>query len=180
MLMENLFVKIKTLKNNNKEFEVIIIHFKNTVNILIRKYNLESHYNDILYHLWNILKKIDLNKFNTENDLHKYISRSLKRYCLDICNKKNRDKKIIYNSEITNIKLNLMENSCSNYLNFEFNDLISILPENQRKILYMKFFEDMKECDIAKKLHMSRQAVYKNKVLALKKLEPIVNKLINI
>lgn len=88
MLMENLFVKIKTLKNNNKEFEVIIIHFKNTVNILIRKYNLESHYNDILYHLWNILKKIDLNKFNTENDLHKYISRSLKRYCLDICNKK--------------------------------------------------------------------------------------------
>ncbi len=38
----------------------------------------------------------------------------------------------------------------------------------------MKFVEDIKEIDIAKKLNISRQSVYKNKIMALERLEPIL------
>ncbi len=44
----------------------------------------------------------------------------------------------------------------------------------------MKFFKDMKDIEIAKKLKISRQSVYKNKNLALEKLKPILKELINI
>ncbi len=120
-----------------------------------------------------------MSNFNTQNDLERYISRTLKRYCLDICNKRKIDKKIIYNSEIADKKLSLIANSYSSYSEFEFNDLISILPDDQKKIIYMKFVEDIKEIDIAKKLNISRQSVYKNKIMALERLEPILKKLIN-
>ncbi|ACQ51208.1 botulinum neurotoxin transcription-activating sigma factor BotR [Clostridium botulinum] len=178
--MENLFFIIKILKDDNKKFEDIYTNYKNLIDIFIKKYNLSENYNDILNHFWIILKKADLNKFNTENDLNKYISKCLKRYCLSICTKKNRDKKIIYNSEITDINLNLIQDNCFNDIEFEFKDLISILPNNQKNIIYMKFFKDMKDIEIAKKLKISRQSVYKNKNLALEKLKPILKELINI
>lgn len=92
---------------------------------------------------------------------------------------KNRDKNI-YNSEITDINLNLIQDNCFNDIEFEFKDLISILPNTQKNIIYMKFFKDMKDIEIAKKLKISRQSVYKNKNLALEKLKPILKELINI
>ncbi|AUM93822.1 TPA: botulinum neurotoxin transcription-activating sigma factor BotR [Clostridium botulinum] len=177
--MNKLFLQIKMLKSDNGEFQEIFKHFEKTINIFTRKYNIYDNYNDILYHLWYTLKKVDLSNFNTQNDLERYISRTLKRYCLDICNKRKIDKKIMYNSEIVDKKLSLIANSYSSYLEFEFNDLISILPDDQKKIIYMKFVEDIKEIDIAKKLNISRQSVYKNKILALERLEPILKKLIN-
>ncbi|NFJ05607.1 botulinum neurotoxin transcription-activating sigma factor BotR [Clostridium botulinum] len=169
--MENLFFIIKILKDNNKKFEDIYMNYKNLIDIFIKKYNLSENYNDILNHFWIIL---------IEDDLNKYISKCLKRYCLSICMKKNRDKKIIYNSEITDINLNLIQDNCFNDIEFEFKDLISILPNTQQNIIYMKFFKDMKDIEIAKKLKISRQSVYKNKSLALEKLKPILKELINI
>ncbi|ARC83159.1 transcriptional regulator BotR, P-21 [Clostridium argentinense CDC 2741] len=178
--MKDIFLHVKTLKNNNTEFEEIYRNFENFIDMLTRKYDVEKDYNDIVSHLWIILKKTDLNKFNTEYDLEKYISTSLKRYCIDICNKKNRNERVIYNSEFVDINLSLIEHSFSNDLEFEFNDLISILPNSQRKIIYMRFFNNMKEVDIAEELNISRQAVYKSKNLALKKLESVIKELINI
>nr|ABY56327.1 P21 [Clostridium botulinum] len=178
--MKNLFFLMNTLKDDNEKFKKIYMNYKDLIDIFTTKYNLSENYNDILNHFWIILKKADLNKFNTEDDLNKYISKCLKRYCLSICMKKNRAKKIIYNSEITDINLNLIQDNCFNDIEFEFKDLISILPNPQKNIIYMKFFKDMKDIEIAKKLKISRQSVYKNKNLALEKLKPILKELINI
>ncbi len=174
--MKNLFFLMNTLKDDNEKFKKIYMNYKDLIDIFTTKYNLSENYNDILNHFWIILKKADLNKFNTEDDLNKYISKCLKRYCLSICMKKNRDKKIIYNSEITDINLNLIQDNCFNDIEFEFKDLISILPNTQKNIIYMKFFKDMKDIEIAKKLKISRQSVYKNKNLALEKLKTYIKR----
>lgn len=54
---------------------------------------------------------------------------------------KEQRQKIIYNSEITDINLNLIQDNCFNDIEFEFKDLISILPNTQRNIIYMKFLK---------------------------------------
>lgn len=92
--MKNLFFPMNTLKDDNEKFKKIYMNYKDLIDMFITKYNLSENYNDILNHFWIILKKADLNKFNTEDDLNKYISKCLKRYCLSICMKKNRDKKL--------------------------------------------------------------------------------------
>ncbi len=152
------------------------MNYKDLIDMFITKYNLSENYNDILNHFWIILKKANLNKFNTEDDLTKYISRSLKRYCITICVKKDKDKNVIYNSEVTDINLSVIQDNCLDNLEFEFKDLISILPNNQKNIIYMRFFKDMEYIEIAKKLKISRQSVYKNKNLALEKLKPIIKR----
>lgn len=45
------------------------------------------------------------------------------------------------------------------------------LSLNERKILFMKFFEDMTDKEIAIKLGVSRQAVTKTKIRLMKKLQ---------
>ncbi len=55
--MNKLFLQIKMLKNDNREFQEIFKHFEKTINIFTRKYNIYDNYNDILYHLWYTLKK---------------------------------------------------------------------------------------------------------------------------
>ncbi len=64
--MNKLFLQIEMLKNDNEEFQEIFKHFEKTINIFTRKYNIYDNYNDILYHLWYTLKKVDLSNFNTQ------------------------------------------------------------------------------------------------------------------
>ncbi len=101
------------LKNDNREFQEIFKHFEKTIDIFTRNiiYMIITMIFCTIYGIY--LKKVDLSNFNTQNDLERYISRTLKRYCLDICNKRKIDKKIIYNSEIADKKLSLIANSYS-------------------------------------------------------------------
>ncbi|MCD3327354.1 botulinum neurotoxin transcription-activating sigma factor BotR [Clostridium botulinum D/C] len=179
--MNDLFYAIENLKHDNQHFDFIEMSLKKYIEKTSKKYNLYyDYYNDILYHLWKELIEINLKNFNSELDLRKYISTSIKRYCINICKKKNRDKKIIYNSDATYKKLEAV-NVYSLYCeDFEFLDLISILNYKEKQIIYMKFFECRKDNEIARRLHLSRQFIYKIRIKSLKKLYPIVMQLVNI
>lgn len=169
-------IDIITYYKKTNEFDIVYSEFKKQIRFLIKSFNIELYENDIFLFLWNIIEKIEVDNFNHEKALYTYIYKALKNQCLNIYKKQCKDKVIIYDSSITNniIDGQSFYNLNDNY-NIIFNNLISCLSKNQKKIINLRYKFGLSDIEIADILLISRQAVYKNRKLALSKLQNSIN-----
>jgi len=157
--------------NNNNNFDTIYDLFSKRINFLVISFHIESYKNDLTLFLWQLLKKIQLDNFNSDKALYAYINTSLKNCCMNIYRKTSKEK-VTFNSELTDIEIdkstsyNPIDNS-----SIIFDDLISNLSDHQKKIITMRYKYCLSDSEIADSLNISRQAVYKNRKLALNKLQ---------
>ncbi|NFN13441.1 RNA polymerase subunit sigma-24, partial [Clostridium botulinum] len=81
---------------------------------------------------------------------------------------------ITYNSDEE--LLNVLDKNTNNdeYSNVVFKDLISSLKPKQKKIIFLKFYLQLSDVEIAERLKISRQAVNKSKRQALEFLKNIL------
>lgn len=167
----NLTELITYSKDTNENFEIIYSKFEKKINFWVMSFNIELYRNDLLLFLWQLIKKINISDFKSEQVLYSYIAISLKNYCINIYNKHHKNNRITYNSMLTDIEIdknfsyNPIENS-----SLVFDDLIVNLSDKQKKVITMRYKYCFSDCEIARSLNISRQAAYKNRMTALNKL----------
>lgn len=167
-ILYNLIINFK--KNNY--FDEIYHFYEKQILFISKKFNIEEYQSDMFYNLWTIVKKIDLNILNTDSSINKYISKSLKNYAINYYRKKRHDNFIMYNTEVTSIEID-------KHIQADFDDSILILKDilkntlsdKQFNIINLRYFKCLSDIEIAKKLNISRQAVYKNRLLALSNIK---------
>ncbi|MDS0527218.1 botulinum neurotoxin transcription-activating sigma factor BotR [Clostridium sp. SHJSY1] len=157
--------------NNKENFQDIYLKFKNRIDFLTKSFNLDLYQNDLILFLWQLIKKINLSDFKSEEALYSYIHISLKNYCINLYHKYHKNNKVTYNSILTNIEIdkNLSYTNIDN-ASFIFDELIVGLSDKQKKVITLRYKYCLSDTEIANSLNISRQAVYKNRIAALNKL----------
>lgn len=180
--MENslysLIIKVK--KNDQDALLTIIIKFNLLIKKLSRKMIYEDAETDLIIYFIQMLKKMDLNKLNnfSEGGLVKYIQIALKNKAIDQCKKYYLIKQ---NEMILDTDIIMQQNVDIDFNNNIDNKLLidqlltsGGLTERQRLILKYYYLYEYSDIQIADKLKVTRQAVYKTRVYGLKTLKNYV------
>lgn len=138
------------------------------INYLSKVLNYPEAKTDLIIYILNIYNKIDFSRFNKEEELKYYLHKCLinERNRLFIKIKKYREKEFI-SSDHVDINMNMLSNAYKFSTDIYFFDLISKLPNKQKKVIYYKYYMQLSDIEIAKILDVSRQSVNKTKKLAL-------------
>ncbi|MBS4843204.1 MAG: sigma-70 family RNA polymerase sigma factor [Clostridium sp.] len=160
---------IELYKKDKSDFTDLLNHLNPTIKILLHKYSFKVLEEDIVYYLWSLIEKLNINNFNNDKALYSYIYISLNNYCKSILTPKTKFN-IIYDSNITDIELEKYSSSNLDDSWIVFNNLIQDLPDNQKKIIFLRYGYCFSDKEIANYLNISRQAVYKNRSIALNKI----------
>lgn len=173
MITINLNEIITNYQNGNKEIIMDILNkFKFNIKKISKKLNYDCAETDLTIYLIELLKKVEIEKFKNKSDgaIVNYINTSLKNksHYLYKSNLK-------FNNEIT--EFNDEVNSTCTVLdtdNIEFYSLLNCLNETQKTIIIDKYINKLTDFEIATKLNISRQSIYKNKIKALDILKNLI------
>lgn len=175
--MQNNDKLIKILYNSENLFEEFLTLFSKTIDYFIFSFQIELYRNDLLIYLWSLLKKINLNNFKNDKLFKTYINKCIKNYCIYLYKRNKLDKKILYDSELTTLQLEAkLSNDNSDTYNIFFYELIKELNKKQKKIIILSYMYCLSDAYISKLLHISRQAVFKSRKLALSNLHKTLDK----
>lgn len=162
---------------NTKDFEKIYYFYEKYILFICRRYSIDEYSTLLMVHLWQLVLKIDLNKFTSSISLNGYIKKSLKNYAINIYKKYSVMNNIIFNDAILNSEIEKEYNSiykdCES--NIIFTDMIKELSERKYKIINLRYNYGFSDEEIACMIGISRQAVYKNRLSALNILKNKVN-----
>ena len=167
-----LLKKIKLFKEQSNNFMDILSYFDSKIKYLSYKLKYPEASTDLIIYLYELTLKLDLKKFNDDDEVLKYIRRCLNNKSINLYYKINSHENFItYNSDEE--LLNILDKNITNneYSNIVFKDLISLLKPKQKIIIFIKFYLQLSDVEIANKLKISRQAVNKSKRQALKFLK---------
>lgn len=156
-------------RKDSKYFTNIVSLFDSKLHYLNYKLNYPEAYTDLLIYLYELLYKINLDKFIFGIEVYKYINICLNNKSKQLYQRNRLEPE--YNSLSLNLLLLDPKDSNDCFSNILFNDLISLLPYRQRLILFYKFYLQYSDIEIANILKISRQAVNKSKRNALSKLK---------
>lgn len=156
-------------KYDSENFLDIINYFHPKLTYCSYKLKYPEAYTDLIIYLYELIKKINLDKFKIDSEASKYI-----HICLN--NKCNQLYKVIYKKTDYNaLNLDSVDFNIDDDINYfsdtTFYDLISKLPKKQRIILYMRFYLQYSDIEISDILKISRQSVNKCKRQALNLLK---------
>lgn len=98
-----------------------------------------------------------------------YIATWLVRIIINIClDAKKRQEKFVYNQD--------MEIASTDHQPFEMTDIIASLPKEQQELIYLKYFQDMKNADIAQLKQIPEGTVKSRLHTTLKRLRLLIEK----
>lgn len=174
----------KTLKQQAKLFQErphnfmdILDFFNYKIKYLSYKLKYPEAYTDLIIYLYELIEKLDLNRFQCDEDLFKYIRTCLKNESINLYYKiKVPNELMVTSSQEKIIDLLNRDYFIDEYSNIIFKNLIFLLKPNERRIIFLKFYLQLSDIEIAKKLHISRQAVNKSKRHALEFLKNKLHK----
>ena len=144
---------------------------------LIKKYsymmNYEDAENDLILSMIQLIN--DMPSLSNDGQAVNYINQSIynayiKHIKLQI--KKRKNEYLCDTEEIKNISM-LYDDFYE--ANVDLKCAIEQLSKNQRNVIILKFIYMLPDKEIMKKLKLSRQSVYKNKIKGLEKLKEILN-----
>ena len=171
MTTTNLLQNIRTFNNTSEKFIEILKNFKSKINYLNYKLSYDEAESDLILYLYELIRSIDCIKFKCDDDIASYINKCLQNKAIALHNKIAKDKeKVILICESEEFDLTDISDFQDEYSDIIFNDLISSLNPNQRKIIFYRFYLQLSSIEIAKKLNISRQAVNRTQRTALKNL----------
>ncbi|SFC39889.1 RNA polymerase sigma factor [Clostridium uliginosum] len=172
----DLFQKIKIFQYKLRCFMDILSYFNSKINYLSYMLKYPEASTDLIIYLYELVLKLDLKKFNSDEEILKYIKKCLKNKSTNLYYKINSYRNLItYNSDEELLNILNENNSNNDYSDIIFIDLISSLSFRQKEIIFYKFYIQLSDIEIATRLKISRQAVNKSIRIALKNLK---NKLI--
>lgn len=157
-----LYSLIKLSQTNDRDALMeIIIKFKPLICKLSRKLQYEEAETDVTIMFIELLKHLDLNKFNLEDEgkLVSYITICMNSKTIDLFRKhiKNDIESIQIDTDILSDKL--IDDSIVDALCFKEILTMPSLTEMQKNILKQKFLLDKSDIEIANELNISRQSV---------------------
>lgn len=156
-------------KYKSENFIDVINYFHSKLNYCSYKLKYPEAYTDLIIYLYEFLKKIDLDKFKTDTEASKYIHVCLNNKCNQLY--KSISKKPEYNAvNLDSVDFNI-DDDINYFSDTTFYDLISKLQKKQQIILYLSFYLQYSDIEIADILKVSRQSVNKCKGQALKLLK---------
>ncbi|MBW6410190.1 RNA polymerase sigma factor [Clostridium weizhouense] len=168
----DLIEKIELFKEDSNNFVEILYYFSSKIDYLSYKLRYPEASTDLVIYLYELILDLNIKKFNNDEEVLKYIKTCLKNKSIKLYYKINSYRNFLtYSSdeELLNI---LDKNNYSNeYSNVMFNDLISLLKPKHKEIIFYKFYLQLSDIEIGKRLKISRQAVNKFKRQALKFLK---------
>lgn len=173
--MMNLYKIIANFKKYN-DFDEIFHYYEYKIIFLSKNFNIQEYQSDLYFNLWVIVNKLNLEIFNTDLLINRYICKCLKHFCINYYKQKKRESIVICNSEIAT-------NESSKIIQCDFDDssliytdmLTNLMSNKQRTIINLRYLHGFSDKEIATKLNISRQAVYKNRLLALNNLKQYIN-----
>lgn len=145
-------------------------------NPLIRKYSYSLGYEDAESDLVVSMIQLiyDMPIFKNDGQAVQYISKSMNHAYIKLMKEQihRRENEILYDPDTFK---NLKRLSVSHdEKDLDILSAIERLTHNQKWVIKYKFFYMLPDKEIMKRLNISRQAVYKNKINALKKLREIL------
>ena len=167
--MMNLKNIIELYKNDECNFTDLLSYLKPTIKIILSKYSFKILEEDLISYLWSLIENLNIHNFINDKALYSYIYVSLNNYCKSILAPK-RKFNILYDSNMTDIELEKYSSANLDNSWLIFNDLRQELPDNQKKIIFLRYGYCFSDKEIADYLNISRQAVYKNRNIALNKI----------
>lgn len=173
--MQQLFNILEKAKNGDKESVIYFIgKFKPTIKKFSCQLRYEEAETDLTISLIEILKRINLSKFQNKNDgsIINYIYNSLKnkktklfkKHVLNVIDKVHMDVDIFEDSKTLEIENKLI-----------IENLLNTLTDHQKMILTDIYLKGHTAVEVANKLTISRQAVNSTKKKALRKLKKELN-----
>ena len=98
-----------------------------------------------------------------------YIATWLVRMMINIClDMKKKQERFVYNHEVEQVS--------TDQQSFEIADIIAALPVAQQELIYLKYFQDMKNADIAQLKQIPEGTVKSRLHTTLKKLRVLIGK----
>lgn len=170
----NLYSLVLLAQNGNDDALISIISkFNPLINKLSRKLSYEEAETDLVIYFIEIIKNVDLNKFNQECEgkLVSYINVAIKARCIDLFRKyiKNKLTEVELNVAITQESKN--DNNMEDYLFiYQVVDMAK-LTKTQKDFIIEKFIYERTDLEISKKFNVSRQSVNKTISRALKNIK---------
>lgn len=168
----NLLEEIIIFQDNEENFMNIFSYFNSKIKYLAYKLRYPEAETELIIYLYELLKLLNPNKFEKEQDIVAYINRCLKNRSIFLHNKVFKDKELMsFTSETEILDVININDRSDEYSDIRFNDLISSLKPKQRQITFYKFYMQFSDVEIAEMLNISRQAVNKTQRLALRNLK---------
>lgn len=163
-----LYNKIYTYQklHDKSDLNELIEQFKPLLKKYASKVSFEDSMQDLIVTFIETLNKIPLNRIKDEKYILSYINTSVKNGYIKISSK-NAKHSNIFCSDI-------LENMIKEYDDIsrvEMIDLLGILSNREKCILYYIFFKNIPIEIISKKFNTSRQYINQTKLKALKKLK---------
>ena len=175
-MSKSMLLLILGAKNKNDEaFLKIINKFSYTIMKFSYQLGYDEAKTDLTIALIVLVKRMDLSKLCKKDDgtITNFIYKSLKNKRNDLFDK-------YVKKDIVEIELNTDIIPATNDYNVEekifIEKLLNILTELQRNVITKKFIYNYSEIEIAKELHISRQAVNKAKNRGIKNLKNYIEK----
>ncbi|EHJ00477.1 RNA polymerase sigma factor, sigma-70 family [Clostridium sp. DL-VIII] len=166
-----LLSNIKTFHNNQEVFGDILTHFTSKIKYLSYKLKYPEAETDLIIYLYELLKVIDEQKFNTDKDILMYIYKCLNNKSISLFHKIAKDKEsMTFTSEAETLDVIDCNEKDDEYSDIVFNDLISSLNPKQKELMFYKFYLQLSDIEIAKLFKITRQAVNKSLRKALETL----------
>lgn len=173
----DLLEEITLFQDKSNNFIDILSFFNSKIKYLSYKLKYPEASTDLIIFLHQLILKLDFHKFNSDEEILKYIKKCLENKAIKLSYKINFDKNfILFHSDSEILDVIDKTNSNDAYSNIFFNDLISTLKPKQKQIMFFKFYLQLSDIEIAKMLNISRQAVNKSERASLKKLKLLLCK----
>ncbi|AOR22957.1 RNA polymerase sigma factor [Clostridium taeniosporum] len=173
----DLLKKIKLFQEDSNNFMDILSYFNSKISYLSYKLKYPEASTDLIIYLYELTLKLEVDRFKDDEEVLRYIRRCLNNKSINLYYKINSYTSLItYNSDEELLNILDKNNNSNEYSNVIFKDLISLLKPKQKKIIFLKFYLQLSDVEIAERLKISRQAVNKSKRQALKFLKRILCK----
>jgi toxin-associated regulator BotR len=173
--LKDLVLKFKL---DNKYFIDIIKYLEHNIKSYSFSLNYYCAETDLIIFLYDILTKINISKFSSNDYIEHYIKRCLKREFIRLKNRSYADYKISFDSDLLDINLNNIKDNYQDLTFFNFSDLINILSPVDKKIIKLRYYNSLSDSEISALLNISRQAVHKRRTEALKKLKTYLEEVV--
>lgn len=168
MCNRELIPLIRQYQNKDqREFHKIYENFIYLLKHYSKKLDTDDTYQDLWLFLVNLLNQLKLDNFcEDESDgLQRYITVSIRNQFLALQKRKKKGG-YVFIEDYADIAIN---DGIEETLNLK--EALSMLPKRQAQIVILRFVYQYSDVDIARKLHIRRETVNRNKQRALTKLK---------
>ncbi|WDV47886.1 sigma factor-like helix-turn-helix DNA-binding protein [Clostridiaceae bacterium M8S5] len=156
-----------TQKGDNDSLMTLYKRFNKVISIYNTKIKGFYTGNDLSVYFIELVKKLKLSEtLNTDKQIYKYICACLRNECCRVLKKQSKFKEIPFDNLILHEKIKY-----DFYSNIEFLELLEKLTANEYFVIREIVVNDKSESSIANNLGITRQAVNKIKLKALRKLK---------